>query len=37
MGGNHSLVAGIAINANGNIIDPATGKTLPSDVRFKAS
>ena len=32
-----SLVAGIAIDNKGHIIDPATGQTLPSDARYKAS
>ena len=32
-----SLVAGIAINSKGDIIDPATGQTLPKDARYKTS
>ena len=34
--GTTSLVAGIAINAQGNVIDPATGKVIPQDARYKA-
>jgi len=32
-----SLVAGIAINAQGNPIDPATGQAIPQDARYTAS
>ena len=35
--GTTSLVAGIAIDSKGNIIDPATGQVLPKDARYKAS
>jgi hypothetical protein len=35
--GTTSVVAGIAINSQGQAVDPLTGKVLPSDARTKIS